>query len=188
MPAVKAKGAIDLDASVKENLSRVAAKLGKSVPEMVVLVMDRPRHEALITQIRSAGARVRLITDGDVAGAIAPSLPDSGIDLLMGIGKSAEAVLAAVGIRCLGGEPEYVWRKDDVQKQVLRDMGITDIEKKLSIEDLAKGQDLTFTATGVIDLPLKGVRYTSDYCVTHSVVMRVHSGTIRFLETQHQLK
>ena len=186
----KAKGAIDLDASVKENLSRVAAKLGKSVPEMVVLVMDRPRHEALITQIRSAGARVRLITDGDVAGAIAPSLPDSGIDLLMGIGKSAEAVLAAVGIKCLGGELQVrLAPKDDVQKQVLRDMGITDIEKKLSIEDLAKGQDLTFTATGVIDGPLlKGVRYTSDYCVTHSVVMRVHSGTIRFLETQHQLK
>jgi fructose-1,6-bisphosphatase II len=185
----KAKGAIDLDATVEENIARVAKALGKTVNEVVVMVLSRPRHEGLITQIRAAGARVRLISDGDVAGAMAPSIPDSGIDLLMGIGASAEAVLAAVGIKCLGGELQCrLAPKDELQKQILRDMGILDIEKKLSIEDLAKGDNLTFTATGVIDGPLlKGVRYASDYCVTHSVVMRVQSGTVRFIETQHRL-
>lgn len=184
-----AKDVIDLDASVEQNLQKVAEKLGKTVDELVVIVLDRPRHEQLISQIRKTGARVRLITDGDVAGAIAPSLPDSGIDLLMGVGASAEAVLASVAIKCLGGGFQArLAPKNTEQEQMLRDMGIVDAAKKLFLEDLAKGQDLTFTATGVIDGPLlKGVRYTSDRCITHSVVMRVRSGTVRFIETQHRL-
>lgn len=185
----KAKGAIDLDASVEENLRKVAKKLDKEVSELVVMVLDRPRHEELIKQIRTASARVRLISDGDVAGAIAPSLSYSGIDLLMGIGASAEAVLAAIAIKCLGGDFQVRLKpKDEEQRKRLLNMGIADPDKKLFIEDLAKGEDLTFTATGVIDGPmLKGVRYTADYCLTNTVVMRVKSGTIRFIDTHHRL-
>ena len=186
----EAAGAVSLDKSVADNLSAVAARLKKEVSELVVLTLDRPRHADLIKQVRAAGARVRLITDGDVAGAIAPSLPDSGIDLLMGTGASAEAVLAATAIKCLGGELHARLKpKDDAQRAQVMAMGITDIEKILTADDLAQGSDLTFTATGVIDGPLlQGVRYTADYCITHSVVMRVKSGTIRFLETRHRLK
>ena len=185
----EAKGSISLLAAPAENIQRVATALGKSVDEIVVMILDRPRHEKLIQEIRVTGARVRLISDGDVAGAIAPSLPDSGIDLLMGIGASAEAVLASVAIKCLGGDFQArLAPKNNEQIQILKDMGITDHTKILTLEDLAKGDQLTFTATGVIDGPLlNGVRYERDYCVTHSVVMRVHSGTIRFLETKHKL-
>lgn len=183
-----AKGAINLDATVKENITRVAERLHKEISEMVVVVLNRPRHEKLINEIRAAGARVRLISDGDVAGAIAPSLPNSGIDLLMGIGASAEAVLASPAIKCFGGDFQARLKpKDDAQADELHQMGIVDINKILTLEDLAKGSDLTFTATGVIDGPLlKGVRYTADYCITHSVVMRVRTGTIRFMETHHK--
>ncbi len=185
----KGRGIIDLDAPVAGNLMRLASRLKKDVDELVVMVLDRPRHDELISDIRTAGARVRLISDGDVAGAIAPSLPDSGIDLLMGIGASAEGVLAAAAIKCLGGGMQVRFApKNDEQKAKLSAMGLVDTQKKLTEEDLAKGRNLTFTATGVIDGPLlKGVRYTSDHCITHSVVMRVHSGTIRFLETHHRL-
>ncbi len=185
----KAKGAISLDATVKENLVKVAAKLQKDVEELVVMVLDRPRHADLIKQLREAGARVRLITDGDVAGAIAPSIFDSGIDLLMGIGASAEAVLASVAIKCLGGDFQArLAPKDEAQKEELREIGINDLNEILTLDDLAEGEDLTFTATGVIDGPLlKGVRVTANHCITHSVVMRVRTGTVRFLETHHKL-
>lgn len=185
----KARGAIGLDLPVEVNLKNVAEKLGKEVGEIVVIVIDRPRHSDLIKKIRTAGARVRLISDGDVAGAIAPSIWESGIDLLMGVGASAEGVLAAIAIKCLGGDFQArLMPKDDAQKKRLAEMGVTDFNKLLTIEDLARGEDLTFTATGVIDGPLlKGVRYTSHYCITHSVVMRVRSGTVRFMETMHRL-
>jgi fructose-1,6-bisphosphatase II len=184
-----AKGVIDLDAPVADNLKNVAEKLEKEVSELVVMVLDRTRHDKLVEDIRIAGARVRYITDGDVAGAIATCLPDSGVDLLMGIGASAEAVLAATALKCLGGDMQCrLTPKDDAQRQRVIDMGVEDPDKKLNLEDLAKGKDLTFTSTGVIDGPLlKGVRYTADYCITHSVVMRVKSGTVRYLETHHRL-
>lgn len=185
----RAKGAISLNAPVEENLKNVALKLDKEISELVVMVLDRPRHADLIKQVREAGARVRLISDGDVAGAIAPSVWESGIDLLMGIGASAEAVLASIAIKCLGGDFQARLKpKDEEQRERLNKMGIKDIEKILTIEDLAHGEDLTFTATGVIDGPLlKGVRYTANHCITHSVVMRVRSGTVRFMETHHKL-
>ncbi len=185
----KAKGAIDLDASVKENLKNVAAKLDKEISELVVMILNRPRHEELIKEIRACGARVCLISDGDVAGAIAPSIHESGIDLLMGIGASAEAVLAATAIKCLGGDfMAKFWPKDEQQKERLKNLGYADLNKKFTAEDLAKGEDLTFTATGVIDGPLlKGVRITANHIITHSVVMRVKTGTIRFLETHHRI-
>lgn len=185
-----AKGAISLTGTPAENIARVAARLGKQPRDLVVLVLDRPRHEQLIKEIRAAGARVRLITDGDVAGAIAPSLPDSEIDLLMGIGASTEAVLASAAIKCLGGEFQArLAPKNDEQRERLRRLGFTDLSKIYTHETLARGSDVTFTATGVIDGPLlKGVRAADGYCVTHSVVMRVKSGTVRFLETRHRLK
>ncbi len=186
----KARGAINLLDTPEQNIRRVAEKLGKAVSEITVMVLNRPRHENLIKDIRATGARVRLISDGDVAGAIAPSMPDSGIDLLLGIGASAEAVLASTAIKCLGGEFQaQLAPKDDAQIAELATMGITDLSKVYTADDLAKGTDLTFTATGVIDGPLlKGIRYTEDFCLTHSVVMRVKTGTVRFLETWHKRK
>src|SRR3989338_2562273 len=185
-----AVGSISLLATVEENIKNVAGRLKKDVSEITVMVLDRPRQEKLIKQVRSTGARVGLITDGDVAGAIAPSLPDSGIDLLMGIGASAEAVLASAAIKCLGGEFQAQLKpKNSAQEDELRGMGIIDFNKIYTTEDLVSGNDITFTATGVIDGPmLKGVRYTTDYCITHSVVMRVKTGTVRYLETWHRRK
>ncbi len=185
-----AKEVIDLEASVEDNVRAVAKALKKQVSQLVVVMLDRPRHEELKAKVRAVGARVRLISDGDVAGAIVPSLPDSGIDLLLGTGASAEAVLAAVAIKCLGGGfQSRLAPKDDQQRAVLQRMGISDISRILTLDDLAKGDDLTFTATGVIDGPLlRGVRYADGYGVTYSVVMRVKSGTVRFLETRHRLK
>lgn len=184
----RAKGVVDLDAPIEENIRAVAAKLDKEVSEMVVVLLDRPRHEEIIKEIRGIGARVRLISDGDVAGAIAPSVAHSGIDMLYNIGASAEAVLAATAIKCLGGDFQArLWPKDEQQKAALLDAGF-EIEKKLGLEDLAAGEHLTFTATGIIDGPLlKGIRVTADHIITHSVVMRVSTGTVRFLETQHKI-
>ncbi len=184
----EAKGVIDLNASAETNITAVAKKLGKDVSEITVVVLDRPRHETLIEEIRSVGARVLLISDGDVAGAISCSLEDSPIDMLMGIGASAESVLAAVAIKCLGGDFQArMWPKNDDQRDMMALLGLDD-QKVHSIEDLARGEDLTFTATGVVDGPLlKGVRYDQAYTSTHSVVMRVKTGTVRFLETKHRI-
>ncbi|MDO8626464.1 MAG: class II fructose-bisphosphatase [Candidatus Magasanikbacteria bacterium] len=186
----QARGVIDLDASVEENIGRVAEKLEKSISDMVLIALDRPYNQEIIEEVRRLGARIRLIPDGDVAGAIATCLPDSGIDLLIQKGASAEGVLAAVAIKALGGDFQgRLAPKNDEHLARVKAMGITDVNKKLLLEDLAAGDDLTFTATGVIDGPLlKGVRYTSNYCLTHSVVIRAKSGTVRFLETQHRLK
>ncbi len=183
----KAKGVISLEKIPAENITAVAEKLGKEVSEMTIVVLDRPRHEQLIQDIRAVGARVLLISDGDVAGAISCSLEDSPIDMLMGIGASAEAVLAAVAIKSLGGDFQArMWPKNDDQRASMAELGLDD-KKIHGIEDLAPGRDLTFTATGVVDGPLlKGIRYESDYTITHSVVMRVKTGTVRFLETRHK--
>ncbi|MBI2990269.1 MAG: class II fructose-bisphosphatase [Candidatus Magasanikbacteria bacterium] len=184
-----AKGAVDLDASVEENIGRVAEKLKKHISEMVLVALDRDYNKETIEEIRRVGARVLLISDGDVAGAIATCLPDSGIDLLIQKGASAEGVLAAVAIKCLGGDFQgRLSPKNEEHLARAKAMGIEDVGRKLSMEDLARGEDLTFTASGVIDGPLlKGVRYSGGYCVTHSVVMRVRSGTLRFLETRHRV-
>lgn len=183
----KARHVINLDASTKDNIDNVAKALGKDVGDITVVLLDRERHEGLIKEIRDAGARVRLITDGDVAGAIAPSLPNSGIDLLMGIGASTEAVLASAAIKILGGEIYARFHpKNDQQKDNLAKYGISDPTKIYSSEDLAKGDMLTFTATGVIDGPLlEGVKMTNSHTITHSVVMRASSKTIRYITTHH---
>ncbi|MDP3741512.1 MAG: class II fructose-bisphosphatase [bacterium] len=183
----RAAKVIDLDAPVDFNIKKVANALGKKVEDVTVVVLDRDRHQELINKIREAGARVRLITDGDVAGAIAPSLPDSGIDLLMGTGKSTEAVLAAAAVKILGGQILARFKpKDKDEEEALKKIGIKDTKKVLTSEDLAKGDMLTFTATGVIDGPLlRGVGFTDHKIITHSVVMRASSGTVRYITTHH---
>src|SRR4030067_2717439 len=182
-----AKNKIDLDAPVKVTIKKVAKALGKDIREITVLTLDRERHARLIEEVRKVGARVRLITDGDVAGAISPSLPESDIDILMGIGASAEAVLAATAIKILGGEilarfkPLKEKHLDEIKKA-----GINNINKIYTAENLAKGKTLTFTATGVIEGPLlKGVDFQSDKIVTHSMVIRGISGTVRYITTHH---
>ena len=185
----KAAKVIKFGAPVKFNIDRVAKALNKKPGDVTVCVMDRQRHEDLIAQIRKTGARVRLITDGDVAGGIAPCMPDSEIDLLMGIGASAEAVLAATAIKILGGQIFARFNPmKDLHHQLLKKAGLND-KKVYSVNDLAKGNQLTFTATGVIDGPLlQGVRFTGDTIITHSLVIRGLSGTLRYITTHHKKK
>ena len=177
---------IDLDAPVKVNIQKTAWAQGKKVSEITVIVLDRPRHLKLIQDIRTAGARVRLITDGDVAGAIAPSLAKSGIDLLMGVGASTEAVLAAAAIKVLGGQILTRFQpRDEKDAEKVRRAGYG-TKRIYRVGDLARGNTLTFTATGVIDGPLlSGVRFEKNKIITNSVVMRASSRTIRYITTQH---
>jgi len=183
----KARRAISLDVAPGVNIKKVAKALGKKSRDITVIMLERDRHKKLMQQVRAAGARVRLITDGDVAGAIAPSLPNSGIDLLMGIGASTEAVLAAGAIKILGGEilARFQPRSDKDAANIKR-YGIRNIKKVFRSEDLAKGKRLTFTATGVIDGPLlNGVVFDNGRISTHSVVMRATSRTVRYITTIH---
>jgi fructose-1,6-bisphosphatase II len=179
---------IDLDASVGENIRKVGKALGKKVEDITVVILDRDRHQQLIADVRKAGARVRLITDGDVAGAIAPSMPKSGIDMLLGVGSSAESVLAATAIKTLGGEMLCrFYAKDEKHAALIRDAGLN-TKKVYSTEILAKGPNVMFTATGIIDGPLlEGVRISPDGITTHSLVIRGKSGTIRYITAQHRL-
>jgi fructose-1,6-bisphosphatase II len=182
----EAKDVIDLDAPVKDNLTKVAKALGKDIREVTVVLLERDRHKDLMNEIRSTGARVRTITDGDVAGAIAPCMPDNPIDLLMGIGASTEGVLAAVAVKILGGEILCRFKpRNDKDRQEMQKMNI-DEKTIFTAEDLAKGKELTFTATGIIDGPLlQGVIMKGNKIITHSVVMRATSGTVRYITTHH---
>jgi fructose-1,6-bisphosphatase II len=182
-----AKHAIDINASVKTNIENVAKALGKTANEVTIILLDRPRHKDLLDQIRSTGARARLITDGDVAAAISTCVEESGIDMLMGIGGSTEAVLAAAAVKILGGEILCKFKpRNDNDLEEVKKAGITDLNKIFTIEDLAKGDELTFTATGVIEGPiLPGVQFKNNKIITHSVVMRGLSKTIRYITTHH---
>lgn len=185
----QAKNVIDINAPVKTNIQKVAKALGKKIEEITVIVLDRERHKQLIEDIRLAGARVRLITDGDVAAAIAPSLPENEVDMLMGIGASAEAVLASTAIKILGGQLLCRFKpKSEKDALAIHKTGINNLDKIFSVDDLTKGKELTFTATGVIDGPLlSGVRFLKNSIVTHSLVIRGISGTIRYITTYHHL-
>lgn len=182
----KAGKVIRLDAKPADNIKRTAKALGKKVGDVTVCILDRPRHHELIKQVIKAGARVRLITDGDVAGGIAPCMPESGIDLLMGIGASAEAVLAGTAIKILGGQMLCRFKpKDEHHAKLVKEAGLT-TSKIYNVNDLCKGKQLTFTATGVIDGPLlQGVRFTGGTIITHSLVIRGQSGTVRYITTHH---
>lgn len=185
----KAAKVIKLDAKTSDNIKRTAKALGKKVGDVTVVILDRPRHQQLISEVRKAGARVRLITDGDVAGGIAPCMPETGIDLLMGIGASAEAVLAGVAIKILGGQLLCRFKpKDDYHASLIKKAGLN-TKKIYSVNDLCKGNQLTFTATGVIDGPLlQGVRFADPTIITHSIVIRGQSGTVRYITAHHRIK
>lgn len=191
-PRVKdGTGTIRLGAGTEQNLEIIALKLGKRVRDLVVCVLDRPRHERLITEVRRTGAAIRLIGDGDVAGAIAPCILDSNVDVYMGVGGSPEAVLAAAAIRCLGGEIlARVWPRDESERKQLIANGHEHLlEKVYSTVDLAGGEDVVFTATGITDNPmLHGVAINGHIAVTYSVVMRARSRTARYVKAFHDLR
>jgi fructose-1,6-bisphosphatase II len=184
----EARGAIDIEAPVAVNLRNIARAKGGDVADLTVVVLDRPRHEKLINQIRHAGARIRLITDGDVAGSImAASADHTGVDVLMGIGGTPEGVITACALKCLGGEVQgKLWPRNEEEAQKTRDMGY-DLDKVLTTEDLVRGDDVFFAATGITDGELMpGVRYYSGGATTHSLVMRSRSGTVRMIESRHR--
>lgn len=182
-----AKGAISLELSVEENVINVAKALGKNVEDLTIVLLDRPRHEKQIKVIRQLGARIKLITDGDVSPAVATAFPDSGVDMVMGIGGAPEGVLAAAALRCMGGDMQgRLIPEDGVDIKRAQKLGIDDINKILTLDDLVRTDDVIFAATGITDGEmLKGVRFYKDRATTHTVVMRGQTGTVRFIEAQH---
>ncbi|BCI83499.1 class II fructose-bisphosphatase [Mycobacterium sp. SMC-18] len=179
---------IDITAPIGENIRRVAKRLNESVADVTVCILDRPRHAQLISEVREAGARIRLISDGDVAGAISACRPESGTDILAGIGGTPEGIIAAAAIRCMGGAIQAVLAPtDDAERQRALDRGY-DLERVLTTEDLVAGDNVFFCATGVTDGDLlNGVRYFAGGCTTQSIVMRSKSGTVRMIEAYHRL-
>ncbi len=186
----EAAGHISLDATIEENIAAVAKAKNKEIEDVVVSILDRERHEEIIQRIRATGARIRLIGDGDVAGAINTAFPHTGIDILLGSGGAPEGVLAAVALKCLGGELQgRLLPADDAEIERCKKMGIEDPSKILMMDDLVSGDDCIFAATGVTDSELmKGVQFTAQGGQTHSVVMRAKSGTVRFVEGIHSFK
>jgi fructose-1,6-bisphosphatase II len=181
---------VKLGAPIEENIKVVAHVLGIPVSELTVTMLDRPRHEDLVRRIRKVGARLRMIGDGDVAGAIAPSLPDSGTDLYAGIGGAPEAVLAAAALRCLGGDIcVRMWPRDDAERKKLIEEGhAEEMNKVFHAEDLAGGPDVIFCATGISDSPLlPGVRFVGHTAETHSILMRARTRTVRTIKAVHDL-
>lgn len=187
----EAKGRVDVTASPAQNLKAIAQAKGSNVRDLTVVVLDRPRHAQLIDEIRAAGARVRLITDGDVAGAMAPALRgrDSGVDALMGIGGTPEAVLAAAALKCLGGEILCrLWPRDDDERQRALDARLN-LQRVYTTDDLVGGDDVFFACTGVTEgRLLDGVQYYAHGATTHSLVMRSYSGTIRWIRAEHNFR
>ena len=182
------EGVVHIEASPAENLKNLAKAKDIDVSDLVVLILDRPRHQELIAGVRQAGARIRLIRDGDVAGVIATARPDSGIDIYMGIGGAPEGVLAAAALRSIGGQMQgkLHFRNDDERMRAQR-MGITDLDRVYDLHDLAAG-DVMFAATGVTDgTMLRGVRRFEGGVITHSIMMRSKTGTVRLIETEHYI-
>ena len=178
---------VDLDAAPEENLRELAKAKKMDVEDLVVCILDRPRHEELIARVRAAGARIMLIGDGDVSAAIATSLPDSGVDIYMCSGGAPEGVLAAAAFCAIGGQFQgrLLFRNDDERARAAK-AGITDLNRKYKLEDLARGDDVMFACTGVTDgSMLRGVRRFAGGASTHSLVMRSRSGTVRRVETEH---
>ena len=185
----EAADAIDIEAGPAENVRRVAKAKGLRPEDVSVVVLDRDRHADLVSEIRSAGARVMLITDGDVAGAIVAAAPERhGADLLMGVGGTPEGVVAATALKCMGGAIQgTLYPRNDQERQALIDEGF-DLTKVLTTDDLVAGEDIFFAATGVTHgALLQGVQYRRDRIVTHSMVMRGRSGTVRYVDGHHQV-
>jgi fructose-1,6-bisphosphatase II len=179
-------GQVDLDAPIADTLRTIARQGDRKVSDLTVAVLDRPRHEALVKEIRAAGARIRFLIDGDVAGAIMAVTPGTGVDLLAGTGGTPEGVLAACALRCLGGEMlGRLIARDDTELRAALDGGY-DLDRILTAVDLVSGNDVFFAATGITDgALLKGVRFETHQVITHSISMRSRSGTIRLIEGRH---
>jgi fructose-1,6-bisphosphatase II len=181
-------GSIDITASPTQNLRWLAKATRKSVRDLTVVILDRPRHAELIEEVRASGARITLIADGDVYGAIAAASPDSGIDVLMGIGGTPEGVIAAAALRCMGGEIQArLWPQNDEERAAIEASG-REIDTVLTTDELAAGDNCFFAATGITDGPLlDGVRFDARGVVSESLVMRSRSGTVRRIQAHHQL-
>ena len=182
-----AAGMIDIEASPSENLRRVAEAKGERVADLSAVILDRPRHDDLIAEVRETGARIRLIPDGDVAGALATAWPESGVDILFGIGGTPEGVISAAALKCMGGDMQgKLWPRDDAERAAATEAGYN-LDAVLGIDDLVSGDNCFFAATGVTngDL-LRGVDFHSWGISTQSLVMRSRSGTVRLINTRHR--
>jgi fructose-1,6-bisphosphatase II len=184
----EAADVIDITAPIGENIRKVAKAKNLSVSDLTVCILDRPRHEKLIADVREAGARCRLISDGDVAGAISACRPNTSTDMLAGVGGTPEGIIAAAAIRCMGGAIQAkLWPKDDEERQKALDRG-HDLDRVLTTEELVSGDNVFFSATGVTDGDLlNGVHFYGGGCTTQSIVMRSKSGTVRMIEAYHRL-
>jgi fructose-1,6-bisphosphatase II len=182
-----AKGKVDINAPVKQNLLAIAKASSKSVEDLTVVILDRPRHEDLIAEVRQAGARIRLIPDGDVAGALMTAWPDSGIDVLLGIGGTPEGVLSACALRAMGGEIQgRLFARNEDELRIGGEKGYN-FEKVLTMNDLVASEDVFFAATGVTDGEfLDGVKYTGSGARTDSLVVRGQTGTVRQIIATHR--
>lgn len=183
----KAKGAINIDLSPEENMRNVARALGKDVSELNIVLLERERHQYIVDAARKLGARCKFISDGDVSPVIATSFGTEGIDMMMGKGGAPEGVIAAAAIKCMGGDMQgRLAPETEEEVRRVHEMGIADVNKVLTLDDLVSTDDVYFVATGVTkgDM-LNGVRFTDKYAVTHTVVMRGVTGTIRFIEAYH---
>lgn len=182
-----AKGHIDLDAPIADNLHAVARAKGADVDDLTVMILERPRHRQMIEEIRQAGARIRLITDGDVAGAIMTAWPDSGIDILIGIGGTPEGVLAASALTAMDGEMQgRIYPRNDKEAVMAKEQGF-DLDRVLTMKDLVDSSDVFFALTGITDGELvDGVKYYGSGAATHSLVMRAKSGTVREIRARHR--
>jgi len=182
----EAAGVIDITAPVKVNLAAIAKAKGETIADITVCILDRPRHDRMVREIREAGARIKFITDGDVAGAISAARSGTGVDVLMGIGGTPEGIITACALKCLGGEIQSrLWPRDDAERRRALDAG-HDLDRILTTGDLVRGDNVFFCATGITDGELlKGVRYHSGGSTTNSIVMRGRSGTIRDLLSEH---
>jgi fructose-1,6-bisphosphatase II len=184
----EAADVVDIRYPVAENIHQVAKAKGRAAEDVTVVVLDRPRHQKLVEEIRSTGARIKFISDGDVAGAIMAAREGTGIDLLMGVGGTPEGIIAACAMKCLDGVIQArLWPTDDAERERAIDAG-HDLDQVLLTDDLVSGDDCFFVATGITDGELmQGVRYTSGGASTHSLVMRSRSGTIRSIKSEHKL-
>jgi fructose-1,6-bisphosphatase II len=184
----EAADVIDITAPIAENIRRVAKAKHIDVTDVTVCILDRPRHEHLVHEVREAGARIHFISDGDVAGAISAARPDTGVDLLVGIGGTPEGIIAAAALKCVGGEIQAkLWPKDDEEREKAIGAG-HDLDRVLTTRELVQGDNVFFCATGVTDGDLlRGVHYRTGGCTTQSIVMRSKSGTVRMIDGFHRL-
>ncbi len=185
----EAADVVDITAPVKENLRRIAKAKRRDIESLTVVLLDRPRHDQLVTEIRETGARIKFITDGDVAGAVEAARDETGIDALMGIGGTPEGIIAACAMKCLGGVIQAILHpRDEAEREKALANGM-DLEKVLTTNDLVSGENVFFAATGITDGELlKGIRFTNRYIQSNSLVMRSRSKTIRFISSEHPLQ